>query len=197
MKSLTLYTWLASHWYQGLLLGVPKTVSAPGWSSLGPTASSHRGNAPAHCLFYAIQLLSVFLVLSSPKWNAMLQMWCSEHWEEGIILSLVFWLWVCSHHQGCCWSSLLPGHTGGWYLGPLPASAPRFFLTELLPLQAFPSLYHSEVFSFPFAVVEFHEVSVGPFLQPVEVPRDAALSLSILIGPPDLILCAVFSISTS
>lgn len=118
-------------------------------NSLGPTASSHRGNAPAHHLFYALQLCNVFLVLRSPKWNAILQMWRSKHREEGIIPSFIFCLWLCSHHQGCCRSSLLPGHTSGWYSGSLPASAPSFFLTELLPLQAFPSLYHSEVFFFP------------------------------------------------
>lgn len=64
----------------------------------------------------------------------------------------------------------------------LPARVPKSFSTELLLLVAFPRLYCSEGFSFPFLLVDFSEVWVGPLLQPVKVTADTTLSLSTLTG---------------
>lgn len=92
-----------------------------------------------------LQLVNVCLVLRSPKWNAILQMWSKKHWEEGIIPSLVFWLWLYSQPRILLVLIIAKAHS--WLiLSSLLARAPRSFSTQLLPLQAFPTRYHSEIF---------------------------------------------------
>lgn len=86
-------------------------------------------------------------------------------------------------------------------LSSLPARMSRAFSTEVLPVQVFPNMYHSEGFlSFPFVLVQFHQVHVGLCLQPVEVPVDSSLPLSVLTTISRLIfanLMRVCSITSS
>lgn len=81
----------------------------------------------------------------------------------------------------------------------LPARMPRAFSTEVLPVQAFPNIQRGSL-SFPFVLVQFRKVHVGPDLQPVEVPVDSSLPLSILTTISRLIfanLMRVCSVTSS
>lgn len=145
------------------LLAVP----LPGWTSPAPPAPPHSTSAPAPdlvalCLLNSPQVSKVSPVLASPKLDTVLWMQYHQCWRE----RKTSHPWPASNslpNAGRDVLGLLP-----WLMSSLLSTrTPRSFSTK--PQSGLQPVVVPGVFlaysAFPIA--KFHEVAVGPFLQPI------------------------------
>lgn len=156
--------------------------------------------APHHLggpLLKVVRLFECLYCTGGPKLDAVFQLWSKEDWveEDNHFSRSAGCLTVDTALVQLAFAARVHWQLIFICVRKTPSSV---LSAELFPSQAvlLQEAFPSQVQDFPFALVEFHEVPVGPILQPMRVPLSDSPALEHVVCSPSLMSPAILWANT-